>query len=137
MDRKASKKIKSQGLAGDHLTGPQRLRSGGILSERISQLDIHRGMRASNLVEAMAGMSIQARNLGMCAKVLSRMYTDRRRPTVMLGLAGPLIAAGLRKVIRNLVVGGYVDVVVSTGAILYQDIYQARTWPLSRHTVGR
>jgi deoxyhypusine synthase len=78
------------------------------------------------MVEAMADMSIQARNLGACSQVLGRMYADRRRPTILLGLAGPLIAAGLRKVIRDLVVGGYVDVVVSTGAILYQDIYQAR-----------
>jgi deoxyhypusine synthase len=61
------------------------------------------------------------------------MYADADRPTVLLGLAGPLIAAGLRRVLRDLVVGGYVDVVVSTGAILYQDIYQARGW---RHYRG-
>ena len=97
-----------------------------ILSQRVVQADIGPGMTAADLVEAMADMSIQARNLGLCAQVLSRMYQDKSRPTVMLGLAGPLIAAGLRKVIRDLVVGGYVDVVVSTGAILYQDIYQAR-----------
>ncbi len=80
----------------------------------------------ADLVERMAGMSIQARNIGQCAQVLTRLYQDPKRPTVMLGLAGPLIAAGLRNVIRDLIVGGYVDVVVSTGAILYQDIYQAR-----------
>ena len=45
-------------------------------------------------------------------------------PTIFLGLTGPLIAAGLRKVVRNLVDWGVVDVVVSTGAILYQDLYQ-------------
>ncbi len=52
--------------------------------------------------------------------------TDKGRPTVFLGQAGPLIAAGLRQVIRDLIAGGYVDVLVATGAILYQDIYQAR-----------
>ena len=71
-------------------------------------------------------MSIQARNLGDCGTVLDGMMRDTDRPTVFLGLAGPLIAAGLRSVIRDLIAGGYVDVVVSTGAILYQDIYQAR-----------
>jgi deoxyhypusine synthase len=50
----------------------------------------------------------------------------KQRQTVMLGLAGPLIAAGLRNVVRDLIVSGYVDVVVSTGAIMFQDIYQAR-----------
>ena len=46
---------------------------------------------------------------------------------------GREFAAGLRKVIRDLIVGGYVDVLVSTGAILYQDIYQARGY---RHYRG-
>lgn len=80
----------------------------------------------ADLVEEMAGMSVQARNIGLCARVLKNMYEDSRRPTVMLGLAGPLIAAGLRRVIRDLIAAGAVDVVVSTGAIIYQDIYQAR-----------
>jgi deoxyhypusine synthase len=74
----------------------------------------------------MADMSIQARNIGQCAKVLERMLTDDTRQTVCLGLAGPLIAAGLRNVIREMIATGMVDVVVSTGAIIYQDIYQAR-----------
>jgi deoxyhypusine synthase len=122
----AVKKPNADGLSGGAMAPAARRRKGRILSERIRQLDIGKGMLASDMVEAMAGMSIQARNLGACAQVLGRMYADRRRPTILLGLAGPLIAAGLRKVIRDLVVGGYVDVVVSTGAILYQDIYQAR-----------
>jgi len=108
------------------LTPAQRRSKRGILSRRIRQVQVAAGMRASDLVAAMADMSIQARNLGMCSRVLSAMYEDKARPTVLLGLAGPLIAAGLRQVIRDLIVGGYVDVVVSTGAILYQDVYQAR-----------
>jgi deoxyhypusine synthase len=71
----------------------------------------------------MSDMSIQARNIGQCAQVLKNMYEDKDRPTIFLGLAGPLIAAGLRRVIRDLVISGAVDVVVSTGAIIYQDIY--------------
>ena len=97
-----------------------------LLSQEIRQVQVHPEMRVSAMVEAMADMSIQARNLGMCGRVLSDMMADEARPTVFLGLAGPLIAAGLRQVIRDLVVGGYVDVVVSTGAIVYQDVYQAR-----------
>lgn len=108
------------------LTAPQRSRKRRLLSTHVRQVKVAAGMKAADLVEAMAGMSIQARNLGACAAVLDRMYRDRARPTIMLGLAGPLIAAGLRKVLRDLIAGGYVDVIVSTGAILYQDIYQAR-----------
>ena len=97
-----------------------------LFSRPVNQVKVEEGMKAADLIDAMSGMSIQARNLGSCAKVLGRMYEDSDRPTVYLGLAGPLIAAGLRSVIRDLITGGYVDVVVSTGAILYQDIYQAR-----------
>jgi deoxyhypusine synthase len=80
----------------------------------------------ADLVRGMSGMSIQARNLGRCYEVLEQMLSDPDRPTVMLGLAGPLIAGGLRQVIREMVEHGLVDVVVSTGAVLYQDVYQAR-----------
>ena len=97
-----------------------------LLSEPVKPMTISQNMRVGELVRGMADMSIQARNLGRCAQVLEKLYEDPKRQTVMLGLAGPLIAAGLRNVIRDLIVCGYVDVVVSTGAILYQDIYQAR-----------
>lgn len=101
-------------------------RKAQYLKTRIQPVDFDRVTTVADLVGAMRGASIQARNLGRCAEVLDNLYADPARPTVMLGLAGPLIAAGLRKVLRDLVAGGYVDVIVSTGAILYQDIYQAR-----------
>jgi len=94
-----------------------------VLGDRVSQLKLDEDTSVADLVENMAGMSIQARNLGECAQVLKNMYQDQDRPTVFLGLAGPLIAAGLRRVIRDLVVCGAVDVIVSTGAIIYQDVY--------------
>ncbi len=83
-------------------------------------------MTICELLEQMQGMSLQARNMGECARVIKAMLEDADRPTIFLGLAGPLIAAGLRRVIRDLIVENVVDVVVSTGAVMYQDIYQAR-----------
>lgn len=115
------------------LTRLQRKKKRVLLSWPIRPVSCHGSMRAADLVEAMADMSIQARNIGLCARVLERLYADRKRPTVILGLAGPLIAAGLRTVLHDLITGGFVDVVVSTGAILYQDIYQARGY---RHFQG-
>ncbi|MCX7934163.1 MAG: deoxyhypusine synthase family protein [Planctomycetota bacterium] len=108
-------------LAPDLRQRKKRLLSSPVRAPRITG-----EITAAALVEHMKKMSIQARNLGACAEVLDGIMRDRRRPTVFLGLAGPLIAAGLREVLRQLIAGGYVDVVVSTGAILYQDIYQAR-----------
>ncbi|MFH1146997.1 MAG: deoxyhypusine synthase family protein [Pseudomonadota bacterium] len=108
------------------LSAREKARKNKILSDSVRAVQINPGITVADLLDQMSGMSIQARNLGDCAQVLSKMMKDPDRPTVFLGLAGPLIAAGLRNVIRDLITGGYVDAVVSTGAILYQDIYQAR-----------
>lgn len=108
------------------LDAAQRARKTDLTSEPVEALRIGPETTVADLVDQMAGASIQARNIGLCAKVVERMVTDPTRQTVLLGLAGPLIAAGLRNVIRELVASGVVDVVVSTGAIIYQDLYQAR-----------
>lgn len=118
--------MKSKFSSCPSLSPKARVRKRKFLAEEMRPVEIAPEMTVGNLLGQMSGMSIQARNLGNCARVLSKMLKDADRPTVFLGLAGPLIAAGLRNVIRELIVGGYVDVVVSTGAILYQDIYQAR-----------
>ena len=96
-----------------------------ILSERISPVDFDNVNDVGDLVESFQSASIQARNIGQCAQIFGKMLQDKERPTIMLGLAGPLIAAGLRKVIRDMVHYNMVDVIVSTGAVLYQDYYNA------------
>jgi len=112
--------------AAPTLTAQQRRRKRQILAHAVEPVRVHPRMTVVDLVTQYAGASIQARTLGAVARVVERMLTDPVRPTVYLGLAGPLIAAGLRQVIRDLIDCGAVDVVVSTGAILYQDLYQAR-----------
>jgi len=97
-----------------------------LLSQRVRAVAPSQTRTVADMLRAFAGMSIQARNLGQCYEVLEAMLRDPDRPTILLGLAGPLIAGGLRQVIRELVEHNLVDVVVSTGAILYQDLYQAR-----------
>lgn len=97
-----------------------------LLSDPIRQVDLSKVRKVADLLDQYAEASIQARNLGQTAKIFERMLTDQERPTILLGLAGPLIAAGLRQVIRDLVYYNLVDVIVSTGAILYQDYYAAK-----------
>jgi deoxyhypusine synthase len=96
-----------------------------LLHTRIAPVDFEQVKSVADLVDAFGGGSIQARNVGLCANVYKKMLMDAERPTIMLGLAGPLIAAGLRKVIRDMVHNNMVDVIVSTGAVLYQDFYAA------------
>jgi len=88
-------------------------------------IDLEKSKTVLELVEAYKSASIQARNIGTCFEVYENMLNDRDRPTVIMGLSGALIAGGLRKVISDMIKYGIVDVIVSTGAILYQDLYQA------------
>ncbi len=113
-------------LKFSRLEESKRPQKQSILDTPINQIDYDQIDTVADLVEAMGSASIQARNLGQCARIFKKMLTDEERPIILLGLAGPLIAAGLRKVLRDLVYYGMVDVIVSTGAVLYQDYYAAR-----------
>ena len=72
-----------------------------LLRETVQPLLPSKTGSVAELVRAMAGMSIQARNIGQCYQVMQQMYADQDRPTVLLGLAGPLVTGGLRQVIRQ------------------------------------
>ncbi len=104
---------------------PLRARKRKLLSRPVRAVNLEKVRSVADLVEAYGGMSIQARRIGQCAEVYKNMLTDRARPTILVGIAGPLIAGGLRKLFRDLIAYGIVDVIVATGAIMYQDLYQA------------
>lgn len=104
-----------------------------LLSTPVEQLDLMKVSSIRDLVSAWSKTSIQSRSISECANVYENMLSDKDRPTVLLGLSGALIAGGLRKVIRDLVDAGFVDVLVSTGAIMYQDVYQAQGY---KHFMG-
>jgi deoxyhypusine synthase len=95
-----------------------------LLKKSVVPVDVTRVRGLGDLLTQFQGTSIQARNLGRALEVWENALRDPKRPTIFLGLSGPLIAAGLRTVLRDAIDWGLVDVVVSTGAVLYQDIYQ-------------
>ena len=76
------------------------------------------------LLLEMSDLSFQGRALGEAYRVLIDMFSDSRN-TVFLGLAGSMSTAGMWKIIKWLVEERYVDVVVSTGAIISEDIFEA------------
>ncbi len=116
-----------------NLTPKERELKRELLSKPVEAVDPKSTKTVSDLLHAYQSMSVQARNLGKCLEVYENMLSDERRPVIFLGLAGPLIAGGLRETIRTMVDLGLVDVIVSTGAIMYQDIYQARGY---KHYIG-
>ncbi len=97
-----------------------------ILKQKVQHIDFDKISTVEDLMEAYKNSSVQSRALANCASALENAMTDPDRPTIILGLAGPLVAAGLRKVIADMIRYGIVDAVVSIGAIPYQDFYQSR-----------
>src|SRR3989337_1983096 len=77
------------------------------------------------LVDAMANMAFQARNLGRAAKIYDMMLADKDC-SVIVCMAGSLCSAGLREVFIDLVENRMADAIVATGAnIVDQDFFEA------------
>jgi len=110
----------------DVLGGLGTKRREDLLKERIRHIDFDSIDTVEELMEAYKDSSIQSRALAACSTAYEMALRDETRPTMIMGLAGPLIAGGLRKVIVDMVRFGMVDVIVSVGAIPYQDFYQAQ-----------
>ncbi|MEM2021902.1 MAG: deoxyhypusine synthase [Zestosphaera sp.] len=84
-------------------------------------------VRRRGLHELLLGMSntaFQGRAFGEAYQALVDMFSDEE-VTIFLGLAGSMGTAGMWRIIKWLVEERYVDVVVSTGAIISEDIFEA------------
>src|SRR5204862_2211215 len=89
-----------------------------LASLPIEHLAPEKTTSVADLVDGYKRISFQARTLGLCASVLENAMTHPKC-TVFFGGAGALTPGGLRKVMRDMVEFGLVDVVVTTGAIAY------------------
>jgi deoxyhypusine synthase len=70
----------------------------------------------------MADTAFQARNLGQAARIWDAMLRDET--TVFFGFAGAMVPAGMRPLVVYLIENRLIDVIVSTGANLYHDVYE-------------
>ncbi|MBN1390835.1 MAG: deoxyhypusine synthase family protein [Candidatus Thermoplasmatota archaeon] len=96
-----------------------------LLRTPIKMLDLRHKVSIKELVDSFSSTSFQARRLSQCVDIFRKMTDTDRTHTVLLGMSGALVAAGLRKVIADLIKLRLVDVVTTTGAVVYQDFYQA------------
>ena len=77
---------------------------------------------AGDVVQRMGDTAFQARNLGRAARIWDAALRDEA--TIFLGLAGAMVPAGMRPLVVYLIENRLVDVIVSTGANLYHDVYE-------------
>ena len=89
---------------------------------RVRPFSVDSPMTAAQLLDAMGGTAFQARNVAQAARIWSRMLEDDA--VIMFGLAGALVPAGMRRVIVYLIENRLIDVLVSTGANLFHDVYE-------------
>ncbi|MBN2372134.1 MAG: deoxyhypusine synthase [Vicinamibacteria bacterium] len=105
---------------------------GDFLKTPIQHVDVKQ-FDARPIVEAMARMAFQARNLHRAATIYEAMLREEGCG-VILCLAGSLVSAGLRQVIVDMLRNNMADVIVATGAIIVdQDFFESLGF---RHFVG-
>jgi deoxyhypusine synthase len=93
-----------------------------FLHTHVRPFEVRPGETASQLMNGLHGTSFQARNLGTATRIWKRMLQDE--VTVFLGIAGAMVPAGMRNLVRFLIENRMVDVIVSTGANMFHDVYE-------------
>jgi deoxyhypusine synthase len=107
-------------------------RKSKFLQQPIQHLDLKGTKSLFDLVQAFQHTSFQSRNVFKCFEVFRKMLGD---PTciIFMGLSGAMIPGGMRKVIRDMIEMKLIDVIVSTGANIFHDLFESSGY---RHYVG-
>ncbi|MEM0215525.1 MAG: deoxyhypusine synthase [Archaeoglobaceae archaeon] len=78
----------------------------------------------ADLLHSMTKTGFQGRRLGLAFEIWLEMLKEERI-TILMGLAGAMVPAGMRKTISWMIRNRFIDVLVSTGANLFHDIHEA------------
>jgi deoxyhypusine synthase len=107
-------------------------RKSKFLLRPVQHLDLKRTKSLLDLVKAFQHTSFQSRNVFKCFEVFRKMLDD---PTciIFIGLSGAMIPGGMRRVIRDMIEMKLIDVIVSTGANIFHDLFESFGY---RHYVG-
>jgi len=89
----------------------------------VEPMDVKR-RSVSDLVKAMGRTAYQGRTLGRVVDIIESMIRDES-VSIMFGYAGSLSTAGQWRIIKWFIEQGYIDVLVSTGANISEDIVEA------------
>lgn len=90
-------------------------------------IELEAGLTTDELLNRMEKISFQGRQIARAARVWEAALDNDAY--VMMGLAGAMTAAGMRKLVSLLIELRYVDCLVSTGANLFHDIYETLGTP--------
>jgi len=100
---------------------------------RVEHMRLHEGMSVGQLVKQMNATGVLgAGKVGEATELVSEMFNNPDY-TVFLTLAGPIVPAGFRRIIGDLIENECVNVLVTTGANMVHDMVEALGY---RHMVG-
>ena len=88
-------------------------------------MELKKDMTVLNLIEQMGGSGVLgAGRVYRATKLLAEVLEDDDT-ALFLSVAGPLVPGGLRKVIRDMIKDGDVDVLITSGANITHDLLEA------------
>ncbi len=93
------------------------------LRQPIKQMNVKARMTVGELIEEMGGAAFGAGRLAEAVDIYEVMLRDDT--TKFFGLAGAMVPAGMRQIVKDLIEDGYIDVLVTTGANLVHDLIEA------------
>lgn len=76
----------------------------------------------SEILTRMQGTAFQGRQLGLAFEVWKKMLADRC--TIMMGMSGAMIPAGMRLLVVRMIENRLIDCLVSTGANFFHDLHE-------------
>ncbi|MAF43863.1 MAG: deoxyhypusine synthase [Parcubacteria group bacterium] len=91
--------------------------------EKVKAIEVKK-KKISKLLDEMADTGFQGRRLGEVVKVWEKMIKDKDL-TIVFGYAGSLSTTGQWKIVNWLIENRFIDIIVSTGANISEDIVEA------------
>jgi len=91
--------------------------------ERVEAIEPAKGKSISQLLEEMSKTGFQGRKLGEAVDVWEEMLREKDL-TIYMGLAGSMSTTGMWKLVCWLVENRFIDVLISTGANISEDILE-------------
>lgn len=92
--------------------------------EKVKSIEVSNPKKISQLLSEMSQTGFQGKKLGEVVDVWEKMIRDEN-VTIILGYAGSLSTTGQWKMINWLIENRFIDVLVSTGANISEDIVEA------------
>ncbi len=80
--------------------------------------------KISELTRAMKDTAFQGRKLGEAVETWAEMLREKEL-TILMGLSGAMVPAGMGKIVSFLIRNKMIDCLVSTGANIFHDIHEA------------